>query len=63
MNRCNCCLFFYSSVLGAYSGQDITLTLPASMSVTELRWLSIYCIQLSINFGEVFFPANLNVPP
>lgn len=47
----------------AYSVRDITLTLPSSISATDLKWLSMFCIAYNHNFGEVTFPANLNVPP
>ena len=47
---------------GAYSNKDIILTLPPNISIHNLRWLSMYCITYNHNFGEVFFPRNLNVP-
>jgi len=39
------------------------LTLPDTMSVTDLKWLSMFCISYAHDFGNVKFPANLNVPP
>lgn len=47
----------------AYSDEDIMLILPETISATDLKWLSIYCITYKHNFGEVFFPADVNVPP
>ena len=52
-------------VLSEYTGQTITLTLPADKDIQEngWRWLSIYCIQFTTNFGEVDIPENLNLIP
>ncbi|XP_067933767.1 protein Skeletor, isoforms B/C-like isoform X1 [Watersipora subatra] len=47
---------------GRYNSKDITLTLPSTISATDLKWLSMFCISYSHNFGEVVFPSNLNVP-
>ena len=46
-----------------YTGEDITLTLPESMSWRSLRWLSMWCRQYREDFGHVMIPQNLNVPP
>ncbi|XP_067928629.1 protein Skeletor, isoforms B/C-like [Watersipora subatra] len=46
-----------------YSDRDIMLTLPSTISAIELKWLSMFCISYSHNFGEVTFPDDLNVPP
>ena len=48
---------------GRYSSENITLTLPPTISATDLKWLSMYCITYTHNFGEVTFPDTLNVPP
>lgn len=46
-----------------YADRDVLLTLPSAISATELKWLSMFCISYSHNFGEVTFPDDLNVPP
>ncbi|XP_067929644.1 protein Skeletor, isoforms B/C-like isoform X1 [Watersipora subatra] len=51
------------SKAGRYNAKTITLTLPSSISATDLTWLSMFCITYSHNFGEVVFPETLNVPP
>ena len=47
----------------AYSDRTITLTLPAGVSATDISWLSMFCVAYDHDFGNVRFPADLNVPP
>ncbi|XP_066292942.1 protein Skeletor, isoforms B/C-like [Branchiostoma lanceolatum] len=49
--------------LPRYTGQTITIRLPGDVTVYDIKWLSMWCIRFSANFGEVFIPADLNVPP
>ncbi|CAG0886547.1 unnamed protein product, partial [Cyprideis torosa] len=49
--------------LGAYNDKDIEIQLPKEITVHDIDWLSIYCISYRENFGEVFVPDNLFVPP
>ncbi|XP_013778969.1 protein Skeletor, isoforms B/C-like [Limulus polyphemus] len=51
-----------TDVLHGYQGQDITLTLPAKLTVHDIDWFSLYCIQYQENFGHVVIPKDLNVP-
>ena len=48
---------------GAYADRDIVLTLPSTISATDLKWLSMFCVDYSHDFGNVKFPSELNVPP
>merc|ERR1712154_4543 len=34
---------------------DITLRLPTGVTSTKLKWLSVWCRQYSVNFGDVMF--------
>lgn len=45
-----------SAPLGAYNKKNITLVLPDEMETKELRWLSVWCKEFSVNFGELIFP-------
>ncbi|XP_002400877.2 protein Skeletor, isoforms B/C [Ixodes scapularis] len=45
-----------------YTGEDITLTLPGSLTFNDVDWLSVYCIRYQENFGDVRIPKNLNLP-
>ncbi|KAF0293008.1 Protein Skeletor, isoforms B/C [Amphibalanus amphitrite] len=51
-------------VLGGYRGKDIEITLPGSLTVYDIDWLSVWCVQYRHNFGWVAIPPNLdNIPP
>jgi len=46
-------------VLGRANGDvDVMLVLPDGVSVTELRWLSVWCRAFGVNFGDVIFPNS-----
>jgi len=49
-------------VLPAAANQQITLRLPGEMKVGDLKWLSVWCRRYSVDFGNLIFPANLNLP-
>ncbi|XP_078610306.1 protein Skeletor, isoforms B/C-like [Branchiostoma floridae x Branchiostoma japonicum] len=49
--------------LPRYTGQTIDITLPGDVTVYDIKWLSMWCIRFTANFGEVFIPTDLNVPP
>jgi len=48
--------------LGSYRGKDIVLTLPGGKTLKDIRWISVWCDEFSVNFGEVAIPRNLNYP-
>ena len=35
------------------------LTLPGDLKPKDIKWLSVWCRQYSLNFGDVFFPDNM----
>ncbi|XP_077541780.1 protein Skeletor, isoforms B/C-like [Haemaphysalis longicornis] len=45
-----------------YTGQDLTLTLPGSLTFNDVDWFAVYCISYQENFGDVRIPKNLNLP-
>lgn len=49
--------------LGAYDGQDIVLELPGNLTIFDIDWLAIYDIAEQENYGSVFIPSHLSVPP
>merc|ERR1719347_1446987 len=49
-------------VFKASSQEAITLFLPDTMKVSDLRWISVWCRQFSVDFGNLMFPADLKVP-
>jgi len=46
-------------VLGKFENQTIVLHIPPQLKISELRWLSIWCREFSINFGDIIWPRNI----
>ena len=46
-------------VLGRAEGEDILLTLPSRIQVSDIRWISVWCKAFKIDFGSLVFPENL----
>jgi hypothetical protein len=47
---------------GRFDGtEDIKLTLPEDLNVTDLKWFSVWCRQFSVNFGDLIFPENFSL--
>jgi len=42
-------------VLGSYTNENVSLVLPPSMKVSDLRWLSIWCRKFGVDFGSIQF--------
>ena len=49
--------------LRSYMGEDIEIQLPEPLTVYDIDWLSVYCIRNKKDFGHVFIPKDLDVPP
>ncbi|ALC47592.1 CG34355 [Drosophila busckii] len=49
-------------VLSAHNNTDIILRLPMGKRIKDIRWLSVWCRRFTVDFGDVFIPANLDVP-
>jgi len=42
-------------VLKGFDGkEDVTITLPENLKVSDLKWFSVWCRQYSVNFADVF---------
>jgi len=48
--------------LGRYDGEKITLKMPANMKVGDFKWISVWCRRFSIDFGNLIFPTNIELP-
>ena len=35
------------------------LTLPGGLKPKEIKWLSVWCRKFKVNFGDIFFPDNM----
>ncbi|XP_030369637.1 protein Skeletor, isoforms B/C isoform X2 [Scaptodrosophila lebanonensis] len=49
--------------LRGYQGEDIEIQLPGTLTVYNIDWLSVWCVEYRHNFGHVFIPKDLDVPP
>ncbi|KAM8703020.1 hypothetical protein ACLKA7_005376 [Drosophila subpalustris] len=49
--------------LRGYQGEDIEIQLPGSLTVYDIDWLAVWCVEYRHNFGHVFIPKDLDVPP
>ena len=46
-----------SEILLAHDGsKDVIITLPGDLKTSEIQWLSVWCRQFAISFGDVEFP-------
>ena len=42
--------------------KDVLLTLPDTLKVRNINWLSIWCKRFTVTYGEVYIPKNLEIP-
>ncbi|XP_076668166.1 protein Skeletor, isoforms B/C isoform X1 [Andrena cerasifolii] len=49
--------------LRGYQGEDIEIVLPGNLTVYDIDWLSVWCVEYKHNFGHVLLPKDLDVPP
>ncbi|KAG5897115.1 hypothetical protein JTB14_014102 [Gonioctena quinquepunctata] len=49
--------------LRGYQGEDIEIQLPGLLTVYDIDWLAVWCVQYRHNFGHVHLPKDLDVPP
>ena len=50
-------------VLSGYNGESIVLQLPNDLTVHDINYLSMWCIEYKHDFGHVLIPDSLLVPP
>ena len=62
MKERNCELYSLAPLRG-YQGEDIEIVLPGNLTVHDIDWLSVWCVQYKHNFGHVMIPKDLDVPP
>ncbi|KYN45050.1 hypothetical protein ALC56_00524 [Trachymyrmex septentrionalis] len=49
--------------LRGYQGEDIEIVLPGNLTVYDINWLAVWCVEYRHNFGHVLIPKDLDVPP
>ena len=42
--------------------KDILLTLPGTLKIRDIKWLSVWCKRFTVNYGEIYIPKNLDIP-
>ena len=46
-------------VLVEYDGSvDVIITLPENINAADVKWLSVWCRQYAVNFGDITFPGR-----
>lgn len=53
----------YLEPLRSYHGEDVTLQLPGTTTISDVRWISVYDIDNQLDLGHVIISENINVPP
>ncbi|KAK9722443.1 Electron transfer DM13 [Popillia japonica] len=53
----------YVDPLRKYTGQTVILELPGDLTIFNIDWFSVYDLETNTNFGSIFIPEGLNVPP
>ena len=49
--------------LGPYRNRTIILTLPDTIDLMSLSWLSLWSHSLQSSFADIAIPRHLNIPP
>ncbi|XP_047526144.1 protein Skeletor, isoforms B/C isoform X1 [Pieris napi] len=49
--------------LRGYQGEDIEIQLPGKLTAYDIDWLAVWCVEYRHNFGHVYIPKDLDVPP
>jgi len=49
-------------VLQRYTGQNLVLSLPSGKTLRNVKWLSVWCEEFEVNFGEVTIPDRFKYP-
>ncbi len=42
--------------------KDILLTLPGTMKIRDIKWLAVWCMRFTVNYGEIYIPEDLKIP-
>eukprot|EP00096_Caligus_rogercresseyi_P009207 TRINITY_DN3088_c0_g1_i4.p1 TRINITY_DN3088_c0_g1~~TRINITY_DN3088_c0_g1_i4.p1 ORF type:complete len:687 (-),score=204.33 TRINITY_DN3088_c0_g1_i4:473-2533(-) len=52
-----------SAPLRSYDQKTIVLVLPNNLTVYDINWFSVWCIEFFVDFGSIPVPKGLKVPP
>ncbi len=53
----------YLEPLRRYVKEDIILQMPGTLTVFDIRWISVYNVKNRLDLGHVIVPEGINVPP
>jgi len=42
--------------------ENVLLTLPGELKITDIRWLAIWCRRFTVNYGHVTIPVDVETP-
>ena len=45
-----------------YIGQNLVLSLPSGKTLRNVKWISVWCEEFEVNFGEVIIPDRFKYP-
>ncbi|XP_038046019.1 protein Skeletor, isoforms B/C-like [Patiria miniata] len=48
--------------LGRFQDVEVIVDLPDGTTISDYRWLSVWCREFSADFGNLIFPANFEAP-
>ena len=48
-----------ASLKSSYFNFYSRLTLPGDLKPKEIKWLSVWCREFKVNFGDLFFPDDM----
>ncbi|XP_013385793.1 protein Skeletor, isoforms B/C [Lingula anatina] len=51
-----------SAVLKEYKNVTLTLTLPEGIRIQDIKWLSVWCVAFSADFGHIIIPIDIDPP-
>ena len=51
-----------TNVLDRYLNDEITITLPDTKKIAELKWFAIYDLSLHDAFGDIYIPEDFEAP-
>lgn len=67
MKKATC--FLFSDIPGMevaslkkMKNKNVLLTLPGTLKVRDINWLSIWCKRFTVNYGEVYLPKDVEIP-
>ncbi len=49
-------------MLDRYLNDEITITLPDTKKIAELKWFAIYDLSLHDAFGDIYIPEDFEAP-